>query len=140
MTQDTKKAAPVLQHQDGQVETGPASQAGPHLHQQSTTPPPPPQAVKVADFLSRGQQSAVPLRYLKDLLHLDGRKVRLMIRAERLAGTPICEDSQSGYYLPKSTNERDLCAERLRHRAAQIIKVADAIAAATIEQGGRQIE
>lgn len=26
MMQDTKKAAPVLQHQDGKVETGPASQ------------------------------------------------------------------------------------------------------------------
>ena len=96
--------------------------------------------MKVADFLLPGQQSAIPLKHLKDLLHLDGRKVRLMIRAERLAGTPICEDSQSGYYLPKSTNERDLCAKRLRHRAAQIIKAADAIATATIEQGGRKIE
>ena len=92
--------------------------------------------MKVADFLSTGQQNAVPLKHLKDLLHLDGRTVRLMIRAERLSGTPICEDSQSGYYLPRSTNERDLCAKRLRHRAAQIIKVADAIAAATIEREG----
>lgn len=140
MTKNEKKAAPVLQHQDGQVETGPSFQSGPHLHQQFTTTPPSGQAVKVASFLLPGQQNAVPLKHLKDLLHLDERKVRLMIRAERLAGTPICEDSQSGYYLPRSTNERDLCAKRLRHRAAQIIKVADAIAAATIEQGGRQIE
>ena len=101
-----------------------------------TTSSPPGQAVHIADFLSTGQQNAVPLKHLKDLLHLDGRTVRLMIRAERLSGTPICEDSQSGYYLPRSTNERDLCAKRLRHRAAQIIKVADAIAAATIEREG----
>ena len=136
MTKNEKKAAPVLQHQDGQVETGPVSQTAPHLHQQSTTTSPSGQVVRIADFLLPGQQSAIPLKHLKDLLHLDGRKVRLMIRAERLAGTPICEDSQSGYYLPKSTNERDLCAKRLRHRAAQIIKVADAIAAATIEREG----
>lgn len=103
MTKNEKKAAPVLQHQDGQVETGPTFQSGPHLHQQFTTTPPSGQAVKVASFLLPGQQNAVPLKHLKDLLHLDERKVRLMIRAERLSGTPICEDSQSGYYLPKST-------------------------------------
>lgn len=100
-----------------------------------TTPTPPPQAVKVSDFLSRGEAHALPLKHLKELLHLDGRKIRLMIRAERLHGTPICENSQSGYYLPSSTGERDLCAKRLRHRAAQIIKVADAIAAADCIEG-----
>lgn len=133
MMQGNKKAAPVLQHQDGRVETGPASQAGPYLHQQSTTPPPPGQ--RVSDYLLSGQQNAVPLRHLKDLLHLDGRKVRLMIRAERLGGTPICEDSKSGYYLPQNADERDLCAKRLRHRSAQIAKVADTIAAADISGG-----
>lgn len=102
-----------------------------------TTSSPPGQAVHIADFLLPGQQSAVPLRYLKDLLHLDGRKVRLMIRAERLAGTPILESSKAtgGYYLPGNAHERARCVQRLRRRAAEIIKVADAI-----EQGGRQIE
>lgn len=134
MTQDTKKAAPVLQHQDGQVETGPASQAGPHLHQQSTTPPPPPQAVKVADFLLPGQQNAVPLKHLNDLLHLDGRKIRLMIQRERLTGTPILESSKAdgGYYLPGNDHERARCVQRLRRRAAEIVKVADAIEGAGI--------
>ena len=134
MMQDSKKAVPVLQHQDGKVETGPVSQTAPHLHRQSTTTPQPGQGLRVADFLSRGQQNAIPLKHLKDLLHLNGRKVRLMIRAERLAGTPICEDSKSGYYVPSNIGERDLCAKRLRHRAAQIIKVADAIAAADISE------
>lgn len=76
------------------------------------------------------------MKHLKDLLHLDGRAVRLMIRRERLGGVPICEDSKNGYFLPNSPGERDLCAKRLRHRAAQIVKVADAIAAADIEDGG----
>lgn len=102
----------------------------------STTPAPVWQAVKIADFLSPGQQNAVPLRYLKDLLHLDGRTLRLMIRQERLSGVPILECSRAygGYYLPNSPDERDLCVKRLRHRAAQIVKVADAIAAADIPE------
>lgn len=122
MIQNMKKAAPVLQHQDGQVETGPVSQTAPHLHQQFTTAPPQGQAVKIADFLSPGQQNAVPLKYLKDLLRLDERTVRLLIRSERLAGVPICENSRSGYYMPSSTDERDTCAKRLRHRAAQSLR------------------
>lgn len=133
---EKKGTRPDIAVSERAKETGAASRQATTSMTHDTTTSPPGQAVHIADFLSTGQQSAVPLRYLKDLLHLDGRKVRLMIRAERLAGTPICEDSQSGYYLPRSTNERDLCAKRLRHRAAQIIKVADAIATATIEQGG----
>ncbi len=134
MTKNEKKAAPVLQHQDGQVETGPASQAVPHLHQQSTTPAPLGQAVKIADFLSRGEGHAVPLRHLRDLLHLPARKIRLMIRAERISGTPILESSKAdgGYYLPGNDHERARCVQRLRRRAAEIVRVADAI-----ERGGQ---
>ena len=106
MTQGIKKAVPVLQHQDGKAETGPASQAGPYLHQQSTTTPPPGQAVHISDFLLPGQENAVPLKYLKELLHLDGRTVRLMIRAERLRGIPILADNVTGYYLPADAIEQ----------------------------------
>lgn len=130
MTQDAKReAVPVLQHQDGKVETGPASQAGPYLHQQFTTAPPQGQAVKIADFLSKGESHAVPLRHLRELLHLPARTVRLMIRAERMGGTPILESSKAdgGYYLPDSDHERERCVQRLRRRAAEIVKVADAI-------------
>ena len=95
----------------------------------STTPTPPGQAVKIADFLSRGEAHAVPLRHLRELLHLLERTVRLMIRQERLHGTPILESNKQtgGYFLPDSDHERDLCAKRLRHRAAEIVRVADAI-------------
>ena len=108
MMQDNKNAAPVLQHQDGQVETGPASQAGPHLHHKDTTPAPLGQAVKISDFLSTGEQNAIPLRHLWDLLHLPARTIRSMIRAERMSGTPILESSKAtgGYYLPGNDHER----------------------------------
>ena len=130
MIRDTKKAAPVLQYQDGQVETGPVSQTAPHLHHHDTTSPPPGQ--KVSDYLLRGQQNAVPLRRLKELLDLDGRTIRLMIRSERLHGTPILADCVSGYYLPGDDHERARCVRSMRRRAAEIVRAADAI-----ERGGR---
>lgn len=139
MMKDDKKAAPgATNTESGKAEMGSASKhttISPAF--ECTTIAPSRQAVKIADFLSPGQQNAVPLRYLKDLLHLDGRTLRLMIRQERLSGVPILESSRAygGYYLPNSPDERDLCVKRLRHRAAQIVAVADAIAEATIEKG-----
>lgn len=137
MTKDDKKAASVLQYQGGQVETGPASQAGPYLHQQSTTPAPTGARVHIADFLSKGEAHAIPLRHLRDLLHLPARTVRLMIRAERMGGTPILESSKAdgGYYLPDSDHERERCVQRLRRRAAEIVAVADAIERAGADFG-----
>lgn len=132
--QDIKKAVPVLEHQDGKVETGPTFQSGPHSYAQSTTIQLPGQSVHIADFLSHGQQNAVPLKQLKELLHQDGRTVRLMIRAERLSGTPILESSKAtgGYYLPSTPDERARCVQSMRHRTAEIVRVADAIEEAGI--------
>lgn len=133
MMQNNKKAARgATNTTDSKVETGPASQTAPHLHQQFTTALPSGQAVKIADFLLPGQQNAVPLKHLKDLLHLDGRKVRLMIQAERLAGTPILADNQTGYFLPGNDRERARCVRSMRRRAAEIVKAADAIEGADI--------
>lgn len=90
---------------------------------------------RISDYLLPGQQNAVPLRHLREVLHLSARAVRLMIRRERLSGVCILEDSRTGYFLPASDRERDLCAKRLRHRAAEIALVAEAIAAADISGG-----
>lgn len=125
MMQNNKKAAPVFQNQDGKVETGPVSQTAPHLHYNSTTPPPTGQ--RVSDYLLPGRENAVPLKRLKELLDLDGRTVRLMIRAERLSGTPILADNQTGYYLPGDDRERAQCVRSMRRRAAEIVKAADAV-------------
>lgn len=99
-----------------------------------TTLPPPGQSVKIADFLSRGETNALPLRHLKELLHLPARTVRLMIRAERINGAPILESSKAdgGYYLPGDDHERARCVQRLRRRAAQIVAVANAIEKAEV--------
>ena len=97
-----------------------------------TTVPSSGQALKISSLLSHGAENGVTLHHLEKLTDLDGRTVRLMIRQERLGGVPICEDSRNGYFMPSSTDERDTCAKRLRHRAAQIVAVANAIAAADI--------
>ena len=96
---------------------------------QFTTPAPAGQAVKIADFLSKGEAHAIPLRHLRELLHLPARTIRLMIRAERLAGTPILESSKAtgGYYLPGNDHERARCVRSMRRRAAEIVRAADAI-------------
>lgn len=82
---------------------------------------------RVSDFLSRGRENAVPLRHLKKLLEVDGRTVRLMIERERRAGTPICADNATGYYLPSTADEKAACVRSMRHRAGEIMKTARAI-------------
>ena len=82
---------------------------------------------KVSDFLSHGRENAVPLRHLKKLMETDGRTIRLTIQQERLAGTPICADNLTGYYLPATEEEKTACVRSLRHRAGEIMKTARAI-------------
>lgn len=103
--------------------TGQATTSNNH----DTTTIPQGQGFRVADFLLPGQQNAVPLKRLKELLDLDGRTIRLMIRSERLQGTPILADNQTGYYLPGNDRERVRCVRSMRRRAAEIVKAADAI-------------
>ena len=82
---------------------------------------------RVSDFLSRGRENAVPLRHLKKLLEVDGRTVRLMIERERRAGTPICADNATGYFLPSTADEKAACVRSMRHRARESMKTARAI-------------
>ena len=125
MKECKKNARPDIAVSERAKEPGRASRQGHASTHHDTTSPPPGQ--RVSDYLLPGQQNAVPLKHLKDLLHLEGRKVRLMIRAERLAGTPILADNQTGYYLPGNDHERARCVRSMRRRAAEIVRAADAI-------------
>lgn len=87
----------------------------------------PDRQLKVSAFLSYGQGNAVPLRQLVSITGLDGRSVRLMIQAERLAGVPILADNSTGYYLPENEGERERFVRSMRHRAGEIMRVAKAI-------------
>lgn len=83
--------------------------------------------IQIADFLGCGQNSAVPLRHLKELVGLPGREVRRMIQAERLRGIPILSDNISGYFLAADAQERESFIKSMRGRAAEIEAVADAV-------------
>ena len=102
-----------------------------------TTPTPTGQAVKISDLLGHGQSAAVPLRHLKELAGLPGREVRRMIQAERLRGIPILSDNINGYYLAGDAQEREKFIKSMRGRAAEIVKVAEAVGRGTI--GGEQV-
>lgn len=83
--------------------------------------------IKIADYLSYGQENAIPRRELERLTSMDGRTVRLMIERERRAGIPICADNATGYYLPSTADEKAACVRSMRHRAGEIMKTARAI-------------
>lgn len=125
--QNEKEAALVLQHQDGQVETGLVSQTAPHLHQKSTTVPMPGQVVHIADLLSHGAENGVPLRHLEKLADLPGREVRRQIERERRAGALIISDNRHGYFLTDDPAEAQWFARSMQYRAREILRTARAI-------------
>ena len=89
--------------------------------------------MKIADLLGHGQSASVPLRHLKELFGLTGREVRRMIQSERLRGIPILSDNISGYYLAADAQEREKFIRSMRGRAAEIIRVADAVEVAEVD-------
>lgn len=127
MQQGTKEAHPTaatVERAKTGAETGQATTS----KNNSTTSGAPGQ--KVSDYLLHGKENAVPMRHLRDLLHIPSRKVRLMIRRERLEGVPILESSHpldGGYFLPGDEAEQARCVQEMRRRAAEIIETADAI-------------
>ncbi len=90
------------------------------------------QPFRVSDLLLRGEENALPMKHLKAVTDLSSREIRAMIQHERLMGTPICANNQTGYYLPGDSAERDRCVKSMRHRAGEILKSADAIEGAVI--------
>ena len=88
--------------------------------------------IQISDFLSAGEQNAVPLRHLVQITGLPGRDLRRRIQAERLSGVPILSDNISGYFLPADDQERRRFVRSMRSRAKEI----DAVAA-SVERGCR---
>lgn len=86
----------------------------------------------ISRLLSHGRKNAVPLRHLTAMTKLDGRTVRAMIAAERLAGIPILSDNSTGYYLPGDDAEKVRFIRSMKHRAKEIERAAEAI-----EKSGR---
>ena len=89
-------------------------------------------SVPISRLLMHGQENAIPLRCLTTMTKLDGRTVRAMIAAERLAGVPILSDNSTGYYLPGNAAEKERFIRSMKHRAKEIERAAEAI-----EKSGR---
>lgn len=83
--------------------------------------------MRIADYLSHGQQHAVPLRHLVSMTGLPDRVVRQTIEKERRAGMPILSDNQTGYYISDSPEETARFVRSMRHRAHEILKTARAV-------------
>ncbi|SFO94465.1 hypothetical protein SAMN05216343_10172 [Oscillibacter sp. PC13] len=81
----------------------------------------------ISRLLSHGRENAIPLRHLTAMTKLDGRAVRAMIAAERLAGVPILADNSTGYYLPGDDAEKVQFIRSMKHRAKEIERAAEAI-------------
>lgn len=127
----TKKAAQVLQHQDGGEQTrldGFDELPENHFITRQDTG----QAISIASLLLRGSANAVPLQHLRAVTGLDGRAIRRMIQAERRSGAAICADNRTGYYLAATPEERESCARSMLARADEVRRTAQAIAAAEV--------
>lgn len=97
----TKRAAPVLQHQDGQAENGSVRKTAHDSTQNDTTFHGGGQ-IQIADLLMHGADHALPLRQLKQMTGLPGRDLRRRIEAARIAGEPILSDG-NGYFWRKTS-------------------------------------
>lgn len=87
----------------------------------------------VSRLLLRGRENAIPLHDLKAVTGWDGRTIRRMIERERRSGVPILADNSRGYFLPANYHERAACVCSMRHRALEILRTAQAIEAARME-------
>lgn len=87
---------------------------------------------RIADLLLKGEENALPLRHIKQLVNLPGREIRKQIQLERLQHIPILANNRSGYYLAGNERERERFVRSMRHRAAEIAKVAQAIEEASV--------
>lgn len=83
----------------------------------------------ISELLLYGRENAIPRRELERLTGLDGRTVRLMIEAERQAGTPILSDCSTGYYLPGNEREWAEFVCFMQRRTGEIMRTAQAIEA-----------
>ena len=84
----------------------------------------------ISRFLLFGQRNAVPLRQLEMLSGLDSRTARRMIEVERRAGTPICSDNATGYFLAEDEAELARFVRSMEHRAGEIWRTAQALKSA----------
>lgn len=83
--------------------------------------------MRIADYLSCGQQNAVHLRRLASTIGENPRIVRRMIEKERREGCPIVSDNLHGYWIADDPVEAQRFARSMYHRSLEIWKTAAAV-------------
>ena len=119
MNQRKKNARPSVAAPGQAVETGTPSKMASTSTTNDTTFGGGGQWFRVEDFLEFGVESARTLRYLKSILHQDGRTIRSAIEAARKDGIPIVS-GQDGYWLTTDPAEIKRFSRSMKRRAAQI--------------------
>ena len=84
--------------------------------------------ITIADYIPKGHINARKAPELRKATGLDARTIRALIHRERLNGTPIVNDMQTGYFIATNADECKRFARSMRSRAREIMKVADIIA------------
>ena len=124
-----EKAAPMLQHQDGEGGQLALDEVRLPVSDSTTTQH---GTQGVSALLLRGKANAVPLALLVALTGLDRRELRRRIQKERHEGACICVNNRDGYYLAETEAERDACARSMHRRAAEVESTARAIERAEV--------
>lgn len=83
--------------------------------------------MRIADYLSPGQENAIPLRHLEAMTGWPGRDIRKQIAVERRTGVPILSNNRTGYYLAADEVEAEQFVRSMRGRAHEILKTASAV-------------
>lgn len=80
----------------------------------------------IYELLSKGEQNARTAKELARATKTEVREVMQIIRAERLAGLPICSTCK-GFFLPTTKDEIKTTIKRLYMQAKETERVADAM-------------
>lgn len=91
--------------------------------------------MKISELLLHGAENGVGLRDLSRVTNLSEREVRQAIQRERLNGALILSNNRDGYFLPKNEAEITACVRSLQHRANEVLRTADAIEKAALNNG-----
>lgn len=120
---EKKNARPTAPTAGQAVDSGAACKPASTSTKNSTTFGGGGQRFRIDEFLEHGVENARTLRYLKSILHQDGRTIRSAIEAARKDGVPIVS-GQDGYWLTTDPAEIAVFCRSMRRRAAQIRLVA----------------
>ena len=120
-----KKAAQVLEHQDGGEQT--RLDGFDELPEIDFITSFSPMQGTIAALLPRSRGGALTTAQLCRITGLKPRAITLRICAERRAGAPILSDPGAGFWLAADAEELRRCTAQLHRRAGQIHKTARAL-------------